>query len=128
MGRIDMSDTTVSAVIKMADGNPGAVRVCCEILQTAEAIDPDAFGGGLLYLLALDDLGIYGPRIWMLYKDVCNQNLVDTIGVLRAHQLGFVSTSVLNEAINNYGAGLVVEDALVAVREFLPNFVEAPND
>lgn len=122
MTRIDLNDTMQSAVIKMAEGNPGALRVCMELLTKGAQIDPDDWAGGFGNLLSLDTLAAYGPRIWMLYKNVCGQDLVKTIAMLRAWQLGFTTRESLNYAIDNRGADLDVDALLAQVKERLPNF------
>lgn len=70
----------------------------------------------------MDMLGIYESRIWMLYKDVCGENLEKMLGVLRANQLGFVSSEIVNAAIDNRGAGIDVDDLFRQVKEWLPEF------
>ena len=120
--RIKLRDTVLDAIIKMSEGNPGATRVCAEIVRDGGAIDPLAFGGGLLKLLSLDSLGIYGSRIWMLYKDVCGCDLTATLGMLRAHQLGFIKEEQLNHAIDNWVDGLDVNELVSQVKERLGTF------
>jgi hypothetical protein len=120
--RITLQDTTMSAVKKLVEGNPGAATVCMEALKKAEQIDPDAMLGGVGVLCSFDMLAIYGPRIWMLYKDVCKCNINHTLGLLRAHQLGFLTESALNHAIDNYGEGIDIEAMLKSVSDQLPRF------
>ncbi len=123
MAKINGSETVQEMLLKLVEGNPGAIRVCMEIYTGSAKIDPDCMP--LLHLLAFDDLGIYGSRIWMLYKDVCKHDLTHTIGMLRAQQLGFITREELNHAIDNYGAGLDVGAVLAQVRERLPAFKQA---
>lgn len=120
--RIELTDTGMSAATKMSEGNPGARRVVADLMRNAEKIDPDNAMGGFGAILNLDSYGIYGSRIWMLYKDVCGEDMPRTLGVLRACQLGIISQSVLDTAIDNGGRGLDVEDAFKKVQERLPNF------
>jgi hypothetical protein len=119
---IKLEDTTMEMVMKMSEGNPGAVTVIAQILKTGGLIDPDDAFGGLGTILHMDTWGIRGPKIWMLYKDVCGQDLVKTIGMTRAVQLGFIPGEVLETAINSYGRGVDVEDCLTKVRKQLPRF------
>ena len=123
--RLRLTDTAQTAIAKLSDGNPGALRVCCELFQQGAEIDPDAFGGGLSNLLSLDTHGIYGPDIWMLYKDVCASSLPKMVGVLRAVQLGIESESKLKHAIQSYGEGIDVDALFQAVCARLPNFANA---
>ncbi len=122
MSRITVDDSSMSAVIKMVEGNPGATVVCAHIMKQGESIDPDAFMGGVGTILWMDTLEIYGTKIWMLFKDVCGEDLVKMLGVLRAVQLGYLSEDQLHRAIQSYGNGIDVDDLLKQVQERLPNF------
>jgi hypothetical protein len=115
--RIGLQDTGMDMMLKMSDGNPGAVTVLCQMLEQGGKIDPDCFAGGFGAILSLDSYGIYGSRIWMLYKDVCGENITTTLAVLRACQLGFVTESKINHAIDNYGEGIDVSALVAAVKE-----------
>lgn len=78
MGRIILSDTIVDATIKMADGNPGAVTVMAELLKMQD---------GFIALAHLDDAGIYGPNIWLAYKDVCGSDINELHNKLFDHKI-----------------------------------------
>lgn len=124
--KITLQDTGMTAISKLACGNIGAVTA----LVTASAMYPsvDPQGDCILMLCRLDDLDIVGPRIWMLYKDVCKQSTIDLIGVMRAYQLGFISTTQLNTAIENYGEGLNVSEVMAKVRTQLTDFTKETDD
>lgn len=66
--RLTLEDSTMDAIVKMSDGNPGAVTVIGQLL-TMEPAD------GLIALLHLDDMQLYGSDIWVAYKDVCGQDI-----------------------------------------------------
>jgi hypothetical protein len=125
--RIQLTDTGFSAAMKLSDGNPGALTVCARILKEGGDIDPDSAFGGLGNLLDLDTLEIYGSRIWMLYKDVCGEDLRVTCAILRAYQLGFLSDVDLRSAIEGSGIDHVLDvPALVKqVEDRLPDFQRA---
>jgi hypothetical protein len=72
-------------------------------------------------LLLLDSFAIYGANIWLLFKDVCGQNIVHMIAVLRAVQLGLVDERTVHEAIDGTST-LSIDEVLSAVREVLPDF------
>jgi len=122
VSRIELVDTVKAAVMKVAEGNPGAIRVLLEAIKRGKTIDPDDAFGGFGVVMMLDGLGIYGSRIWMLYKDVCKQDMVSMFGILRAYQLGYLSEESLNQAIDNYGDGVDVEVLVAKVKEYLPRF------
>jgi hypothetical protein len=118
----DLNVTPKDIMITLADGNPGAIRVCCELVMRTSHIDPASALGAVGALLLLDTFHIYGPRIWMLYKDVCGEDIAKVIGLLRAVQLGLLPQSKLNHAIDSYGDGVVVDECMTKVKEQLPNF------
>lgn len=124
--RINLQDDAMSAIVKLSDGNPGAMNVCMQLLQNGEKIDPDNFMGGLGCLLSLDTHGIYGSDIYVLNKDICDRDLVKTIGMLRACQLGFLSESILKVACSRQdrsGKDLIkVDELLLKVKQQLPKF------
>jgi len=121
--RIRLGMSTKDIVFAMSGGNPGAVRVCMEILTTDCETDPLA--GGYMPLLQLDNLNIWDSRIWMLYKDVCGESLPKLLTVIRAYQmgeLGGATEDAINHAIDNRGDGLDLDAIMVAVKERLPEF------
>ena len=122
--RIQLTDSVMDIVIKMSDGNPGAVTVCMSLLTEAAKIDPDHFIPGIGQILSLDSIGIYEERIWMLYKDVCKENLVALCAVLRAHQFGELSRESILSAIDGDKDGFDVDEIIKMVKEKLPDFAK----
>lgn len=120
--RIELTDSAQDIVVKMSNGNPGAVTVCMRCLKEAGDIDPTHFAGSFGPLLIMGSLGLYGSGIWMLYKDVCNHSLPHMIALLRAWQTGIVTREDLMGAIGNTGEGLNVDRVCEQVCEQLPNF------
>lgn len=125
--QIKSSDTMAEAIYKVACGNPGATTVLMRCLTEYSQVDPDSGLGGLSALLRFDSLDIRGPKVWMLYKDVCKCDLPTMIMLLRANQLGFISAAMLERGIDNYGEGLDIDELCVKVKERLPNFkIDSP--
>ena len=126
MNRITLCDNAKSAVIKMCEGNPGAITALMEILKCAKQVDPDDFMGGLGKILALDTLEIYGTNIYVLWNDICDRNTSKMIAVLRANQLGFISDQILKDACHRQDRSgreiIPVEDLYVKVVERFPRF------
>jgi hypothetical protein len=122
--RIELTDTPMSALLKLAEGNPGAATVCAQLIKEGGAIDPDSFLGGLGNLLSLDSLGIYGSRIWMLYKDVCGMDIVRMVGLFRSHQLGHIHERVITDAIDGHKpiSHEQIDDLVSKVKAELPAF------
>ena len=123
--RIKLTDNTMDVVVKMSDGNPGAINILMQMLQPNN-IDPDNGLGGLGAILMLDSLGIYGTDIYVLNNDICERNLAKMLATLRAVQLGLFSGDVLKDAAHRQdysGRELVPVDELYEkVKEKLPNF------
>ncbi len=119
--RISLNDSMPDVIYKLSEGNPGAVNVLISILKDGEGIDKDC-ASQLLNVLHLDSLRIYGSRIWMLYKDVCSENLSEMLCILRANQLGFLSKDKLDFAIDNRGNGISKEELFSRVIKEIPNF------
>ena len=124
--KIKLTDTPMSAIAKMSDGNPGAAGVLMQMFAEGGKIDPDDFMEGMGSILALDSHAIYGTDIYVLHSDICGKELAKTIAVLRAVQLGFFKDSVLRDACSRQdysGRELVpVEELYEKVKERLPNF------
>lgn len=62
------SDSMQDAIVKLSAGNPDALRVLYELLQS----DPVM---GFMRILDADDMGLKGPSIWLGYKDFAKENL-----------------------------------------------------
>ena len=125
--KIDFNDSMMEMLIKMSEGNPGALTVCLNILKNGKQIDPDNMMGGFSEILSLDILGLYGSKIWMLFKDVCESDLSKMLAVLRGWQLGMLSETQVRHAVENHGAGINVTDICAKVVERLPNFQLKPS-
>lgn len=97
--RIKIGDSPKDMIIKMAEGNVGALTVCLKLFTESPKIDTLDWAGGCGLLLFLDDLGIYGSSIWVLYKNVCGENLEMMLALGRAWQLEFLSEDDLHKAI-----------------------------
>lgn len=66
--KIDLTDTMQDLIIKMSEGNPGAVSVLVEMAK-AKGVDV------LWLILGLDDMNIRGSQIWVGFKDRCGGDL-----------------------------------------------------
>jgi len=124
--KIQLNDTVMDMMVKMSEGNPGALTTCMELIKTKNRVDPDAFMGGIGNILDLDRMGIYGTDIYVLWSDICDRNIAKMITILRASQLGFISDKIIADASHyqDYsGKGMIdVEDLYKKVKERLPNF------
>lgn len=122
MTKIKLSHSTEDIFYEMSEGVPGAVIVLVETLKRGDEIDPDIAMGDLHIIMLLDELNIYGSKIWMLFKDVCKQNLSHMFVVVRAYQLGILTHKEVHHAIDNYGEGINIPELCIHVTARLPQF------
>ena len=78
MERIKLNMSMKDVIVVVCDGNPGAVNVCCQLLEGE---------GGLTDMLRMDAASIHGPNIWVAYKDVCGEDIKVMRGKLRSGEL-----------------------------------------
>lgn len=117
--RLSLDDNTMTAIVKMAGGNPGAIQVCVGLKNA------DAFNG-LGALLSLDSLGIYESRIWLFYKDVCGQSLDRMVTCLQAWQFGILTEQQLTQAIDGI-ENVDVDNIVKLVQEQIAKFAPSPD-
>jgi hypothetical protein len=86
------------AVAKIAEGNIRAAVCIMDLMKHSEEIDPLSYLKVIGPVMLLDSLGIYGPNV--CNKDVCEQNHARMLAVLRATQLGMLSSEALLEVSN----------------------------
>ena len=89
MSRITLQDTQTDVLVKMANGNPGALQAMMSIIEKHDSIDPQALMGGLGAILILDTWKIYGSDIYILFSDKCDRDVRKMLLLMRATQLGF---------------------------------------
>ena len=99
MAKVTLMDTVPGMIVKLAEGNPGACNCLLSMLQKSDwygNCDP------VMMILMLDEIGIYGEKIYMLWNDCCDKDLVKMELVLRNHQMGHLSKEVIK---NNLSKG-----------------------
>jgi hypothetical protein len=126
--RLTPNDTLVEAAAKLVDGNPGAAHAVAALIHAASAgVDPGQPFGPHGPLFALDELELYGPDIWCLFKDVCGQDALLLTALLRGWRLGLVRREQLVAASRRAPtplgvAPLSVLSVLAQVMTQLPRF------
>jgi hypothetical protein len=98
-----------------------------DLMKHSEEIDPLSYLKVMGPVMLLDSLGIYGPNVWVIFKDVCEQNHARMLAVLRATQLGMLSSEALLEVSNRQyrNEGKVktdVAELYFKVKDFLEDF------
>jgi len=120
--KLTLTMSPMDVFVTMSEGNPGALQVLLALYENGNKIDPMDFMGPFGAIFSLDRNGIYGSRIWMLFKDVCGKDLGKTVAMLRSIQLGLLKTDDLDIAINNRGEGIDVDALVEKVIDTLPEF------
>lgn len=125
--RIKLADTTMDVVVKMCDGNLGAMNALVSLLKPENTnIDPDNIMGALGPILHLDSFGIYGTDIYVLFSDICDRNIAKFIAVIRAIQMGLFSRDILKNASHRQdysGRNMIpVDDLYKKIKDLLPKF------
>lgn len=124
--RINLSDSISTVFTKMADGNPGALKVLLEMIKISET-----GVNGLFTILNLDSLGIYGTDIYVLYNDICDRNISKTMAMISAVELGILQEEILKDACSRQdfsGKGLIpVEDIYNQMLELVPDYQTLDN-
>lgn len=88
MSKIQLTDSVLEMIMKMVDGNPGAIMAITELMNNAERIDPQSAFGPISPILSLDTNEIYGSDIYILFNDKCKRDPRKCLLLLRAVQLG----------------------------------------
>ena len=107
--RLEPGMTLEEAVAALWEGNPGAQTVLINLVNT----------GNAEVLVVLDDLEIYGSKIWLLFKDIAGQDIINLFALLdAAHRgLGGVTYDAIKQAVENANEGLPFDnfdyDALI---------------
>ena len=97
MSRIKMNDSAIAIIMKMGEGNPGALNALMELMKNEPTVDPQSFWSGVGTMLALDTLGIYGSSIYILFSDKCKKDVRKMIMLLRAHNLGYITAELIQQ-------------------------------
>lgn len=94
MSKIQLTDTIQDIVIKMAEGNPGAMTCMFQMMQKT-----DWFGNvdAIMMILQLDSMEIYGSKLYMLWSDCCGKDLTRMELVLRNWQMGRLPLAIIKE-------------------------------
>lgn len=86
--KVSLTDSPKDIVMKMCEGNPGAINVMMALLTDKDS-DPM---NGVMDLLHMDDMGMRGPAIWIGFKDHCGSDLPKFRAAIRARDAAMVET------------------------------------
>ena len=65
--KISLNDSFYDLVIKISEGNPGAITVISQMINDNPA--------SMMNVLSLDDMNMRGSQIWVAYKDYCGESI-----------------------------------------------------
>ena len=74
--RVQPSDTVKDAIIKIAEGNPGALSILMKMFGLLNPTD------AVIMVAHLDDMDITGSLIWCAYKDVYKEDLLRFVSMI----------------------------------------------
>lgn len=97
MTKFNGTESTMEMLVAMAEGNPGAATVLAQTINHKWKNNIP----GLLVVLHLDDLEIYGSDIWVLYKNCCGEDLDKMGDVIHASVTGKLSAADIKLHIEN---------------------------
>jgi hypothetical protein len=78
-------------MVKMSEGNPGALMFCMELFKMGSR--------GVVALINLDDVGLYGEKLYMLWSDCCGRDAEKAAKVSFAFNLGKLSKDEIHERV-----------------------------
>lgn len=100
MSRLKMTDSTMDIVIKMSDGNPGAMSTVMELLQE---VNKDIRNIGVILFLD-SPLELYGSQLYQLWNDCCGRDIQKVIKIVNLCAKGEITKDEFLRHVNQpYG-------------------------
>ena len=90
--KINLMSSCQDLAILMCEGNPGALSVIMQLIQSENTIA----------LLNLDDMNIRGTQIWIGYKDYCGEDINKFVGCLNSRDPKMVARINKEGALGNH--------------------------
>ena len=97
MSILELTDSKMDMVVKMSQGNPGAMTAIMALMKETPIIDPDSAFAEIGPILMFDTYEIYGSDIYILWNDKCDKGCRKVNLLVRAVQLGFLPESRIKE-------------------------------
>lgn len=76
MSRIKLNDSAMDIMIKMSEGNPGALTFMMQLFE-------DNLDNAFMHCLRFDNMGLYGSRLYQLWNDCCGRDMQTVNKVLK---------------------------------------------
>lgn len=84
-----LNDNLMDWIVKMAEGNPGALTVLLTAMKEKGAQEIGEL------ILFMDDMNIRGSQIWLGYKDCCGCDIGKFVGCIKEKDQGMID--MINE-------------------------------
>jgi len=112
MSILELTDSKMDMIVKMSQGNPGAMAAIMDLMKETPTIDPDSAFSEIGPILMFDEYGIYGSHIYILWNDKCDRDCRKVNLLVRAVQLGFLPESRIKElaADQTYSVNVTPEE------------------
>ena len=101
MARFELTMSVEDVLMKMADGNPGALSCLIEFMNA----DPIS---ALNSMMILDDLDIYGTKVYILWNDCCGRDINKFKETIKRFWLGEFTKEQIHENLSQtYGTPFI---------------------
>ena len=110
MSKLNMHETFSDIILKLSEGNPGAMTTLFEIMKHFDNNEVEFLGT----FLVIDSMELYGSHLYMLWNDCCDRDISKVIKVIRKYCDGEISDNDISERIKNVGYGKSFDDLLEA--------------
>jgi len=71
--KVEIGDTPMEYIVKISEGNPGCLTFLMELMSKSKHLS--WVFGPMSYIQALDNMGVYGSKAYMLWNDCCNRDI-----------------------------------------------------
>lgn len=116
MSKLNIEDSFHDIMIKMSEGNPGALNC---IFKLKEKHNNDI--KWIHSMLAFDTMELYGSYLYMFVNDCCDNDYSKVIQIIEAWQKGEIPIDEINNRIKLVGRGLPFDDLLEVKNEKADN-------
>lgn len=118
MNLLDMLEVAVQ-------NNPGAMNAMGNLMIAKKHVDPKAFGQSVFPLFNAIETGFTGSKLWGLFSDLCQKNVVDVYVCWRAVQLDIIPQAELHRTVDNNRNGnpAFLENLRMALRVKHPDLL-----
>ena len=118
MGVLELTDSKMDMIVKMSQGNNGAITAIVALMSQTPQIDPDSAFSEIGPILMFDEYRIYGLDIYILWNDKCNKDCRKVNLLVRAVQLGFLPVQRIQElASDQTGQNNVAQEEWATIDE-----------